>query len=138
MKMKKTKLELKDKAIEPLKRRKSLILSPKRIVLILFILFLALVGVYFWREIGFLVKPPMLEVSQPPADITVNQDFFEIIGKTNPTTYLTVNNEEVYIDKGGNFKTQINLSEGLNIIKIESKNRFNKTSEIIRRILYQP
>lgn len=136
--MKKTKLELKDKAIEPLKRTKSLVISPKRIVLIVFILFLALVAIYFWREIGFLIRPPMLKVTQPPADVTVSQETFEIIGKTNSTAYLTVNNEEVYIDKGGNFKTEINLSEGLNIIKIESKNRFNKTSEIIRRILYQP
>ena len=136
--MKKTKLELKDKPLKPLKREKSLVLSPKRIVIILFILFLALVAIYFWREVGFLVRPPMLEVAQPPADVTVSQEVFEIIGKTNPTAYLTVNNEEVYIDKGGNFKAEINLYEGLNIIKIESKNRFNKTSEIIRRILYQP
>lgn len=136
--MKKVKLELKDKAIEPLKGTKALLITPKRIVLIIFIPFLILVGLYFWREISFLLKPPFLEVSQPPTDITAKQENFEISGKTDPGAHLTVNTEEVYIDKEGIFKTQINLSEGLNIIKIESKNRFNKINEIIRRIIYNP
>jgi len=99
--MKKTKLELKDKPIKPLKRTMSLVIGPKKIVLILFILFL-----------------------------------IEVLGKTEPMSYLTINGEETYINREGNFKTEIELSEGLNIIKINSKNRFGKTNEIIRRILY--
>jgi hypothetical protein len=135
--MKKVKLELKDKAIKPLKRERSLVISPKKIVLVVSILFLVLVGLYFWREIGFLIKAPSLEVTQPPTDITLTQDNFEIIGNTDPVVYLTVNNEEVYIDKKGNFRTEIELSEGLNIIKIKAKNRFGRTNEIIRRIIYE-
>jgi len=135
--MKKIKLELKDKPIKPLKRTRSLVVGPKKIVLILFILFLILVAFYFWREISFLVKAPGLEVFQPPTDITVTQEAFEILGKTEPISYLTINGEEIYIDRKGNFKTEIELSEGLNIIKINSKNRFGKTNEIIRRILYE-
>jgi len=134
--MEKIKLELKDKPIEPLVKRKSLIITPKRIILVVFILFLIVVGWYFWKEICFLIKPPALEVSQPPTDITVNQENFEIIGKTSPVAYLTVNNQEVYIDKGGNFKKEISLVNGLNIIKIEARNRFGKTNTIIRRIIY--
>ncbi|GAG40694.1 unnamed protein product [marine sediment metagenome] len=135
--MKKTKLELKDKAIRPIKRIKPLLITPKRIVVFVFILFLILVAIYFWREISFLVTAPKLEVNQPPTDITITEGSFEILGKTEATAYLTVNKEEVYLDKEGNFKTTIELSEGLNIIKIESKNRFNKKNEIIRRIIYE-
>lgn len=135
--MKRVKLELKDKPIEPLKRGKSLLITPKRIVLFAFILFLILVGLYFWREISFLLKPPSLEVSQPVADMTTNQGVLEILGKTNPAVYLTINNQEVYIDKEGNFKTEIELSEGINLITIQAKNRFGKTNEIIRRIIYE-
>lgn len=134
--MQKIKLELKDKAIEPLVKRRSLAITPKRIILGLFILFLILVAWYFWHEICFLIKAPELEVYQPLADVTVNQENFEVSGKTNPVAYLTVNGQEVYIDKEGNFKKEINLSNGVNIIKIETKNRFGKTSTIIRRIIY--
>lgn len=135
--MRKLKLEVKDKAIEPIRGSKVLVISPKKIVLIVFIIFLILVGLYFYREIRFLVKAPKLEISQPPADITVTEEIFEIIGKTESFAYLTVNDQEVYIDKEGNFQSQINLSQGVNIIKIEAKNRFNKANQIIRRIIYE-
>jgi len=134
----KAKLEVKDKAIRPLKRMRRLVITPKRISLIVFVLFLILVGLYFHREIGFLTKAPALEVSQPPFDITVKQETFEIIGITNLSAYLTVNDKEVYIDKQGEFKTEVNLLEGVNTITIQAKNRFDKTNEIIRRIIYQP
>jgi len=131
------KLELKDKAIEPLKKMRRLVITPKRITLIVFVLFLILVGCYFWHEIGFLTKAPSLEVIQPPTDITVEEEIFEIIGKTDLSAYLTINDKEIYIDKEGNFKTEINLSKGINIIKIQAKNRFEKINEIIRRIIYE-
>lgn len=133
-----SKLEPKDKPIKPLKKIRTLSITPKRIALIVFILFLILVGIYFYREIGFLIKPPGLEVTQPPTDITLKQETFEIVGKTDASAYLTVNSKEVYIDKEGGFKAEISLSEGLNIIKIEAKNRFGKTNQIIRRIIYAP
>lgn len=131
------KVEPKDKPIQPLKGARAVVITPKRIVLIVFIIFLVLVGLYFYWQIGFLTRAPELEVSQPPTDITTIQATFEIIGKTIPNAYLTVNNQEVYIDKEGNFKTEIELSEGVNIVKVEVKNRFNKTNEIIRRIIYE-
>lgn len=131
------KLEVKDKAIRPLKRMRQLVITPKRISLIVFVLFLILIGLYFWREIGFLTKAPALEVSQPPTDITIKQETFEIIGTTDSSAYLTVNNKEVYIDKQGEFKTEVNLLEGVNTITIQAKNRFDRTNEIIRRIIYE-
>jgi len=134
--MQKIKLELKDKPLKPLMNKKSLLVTPKKIVLFLFVLFLVLVVFYFWKEICFLIKPPALEVFQPPADITVNQDRFEIIGKTTPFAYLILNGEELYIDKEGNFRKEITLSFGLNTLKIEAKNRFGKTNTITRRIIF--
>ena len=136
--MQKIKLELKDKPIEPLVKRRSLAITPKRIILGIFILFLVVVVWFFWKEICYLIKPPELEIIQPSIDITVNQENFEIIGKTSPVAYLTVNGQEVYIDKAGNFKKEIELSNGVNMIKIEAKNRFGKTNTIIRRIIFNP
>jgi hypothetical protein len=134
--MQKIKLELKDKPLQPLIKRRSLMITPKKVILFLFVLFLILVVLYFWKEICFLIRPPALEVFQPPMDITVNQDKFEIIGQTTPFAYLILNGEELYIDKEGSFKKEITLSVGLNTLKIEAKNRFGKTNTIIRRIIY--
>ena len=83
-----------------------------------------------------MVKAPSLEITQPPTDISTTQNTIEIIGKTESTAYLSINDQEVYLEADGNFKTEINLNEGVNIIKIESKNRFNKVNTIIRRVIY--
>ncbi len=132
--MQKINLELKDKPLEPLLNKKSLIFTPRKIALFLFLIFLAFTVFYFWREICFLIKPPILEVIQPPADIVLTQSNFEIIGKTVPFAVVTINSDEVYVDEEGNFKKSVNLVSGLNIFKIEAKNRFGKANTIIRRI----
>ncbi len=134
--MQKTRIEIKDKPLIPIRKGKSLTITPKKLTLIVFILFLILVFGYFWREISFLVQAPKLEVTQPPTDISTTEKTIEIIGKTESTAFLSINNQETYLDKEGNFKSELNLSEGLNTIKIESKNRFNKVNTIIRRIIY--
>jgi len=111
-------------------------ITPKKIVLFVFVLFLILVCLYFWKEIGFLIKPPALEVSQPPTDIIVNQEKFELIGKTNPFAVVSIKGEAAYVDKDGNFKKEILLSIGQNSVKIEAKNRFGKVKSIVRIIIY--
>ena len=118
------------------KYSRNFIITPKKVALIVFVLFLVLVLGYFWREIGFLVQAPKLEVTQPPADISTTEKTITILGETESTAFLSINGQEIYLDKEGGFKTELNLSEGLNTIKIESKNRFNKVNTIIRRVIY--
>jgi len=136
--MEKIKLELKDRPLEPLMKKGSLMVTPKKIIVSVFILFLVLVVLYFWKEIGFLLEPPSLQINQPSADITINQEKFEISGKTNPFALVLINGEQVYIDKDGNFKKEISLSAGINTLLVEAKNRFGKTNTLIRRIIFTP
>jgi len=131
------KIEIKDSPLQPIKGSKIWIITPKRIALIVFTIFLIFVAWYFYREICFLIKAPKLEVFQPPADISITQKTFEIIGKTDSTAYLLIDGQETYLDREGNFKVEINLIDGVNTIKIESKNRFNKINTVIRRIIYE-
>lgn len=135
--MKKIKIEIKDIPLQPIRGNRVWIITPKRIALIVFVVFLIFVGWYFYREICFLIKAPKLEVIQPPTDISTTQKTFEIIGKTDSTAYLLVNGQETYLDREGNFKAEVNLVDGVNTIKIESKNRFNKNNIVIRRIVYE-
>jgi len=136
--MEKIKLELKDKPLAPLMSQKSLLITPKKVILSLFALLLVLAIIYFWKEIGYLIEPPALQISQPREDITVNQEQFEIIGKTNPFAVVNIKGEQIYVDKDGNFKKEFTLSMGLNTFQIEAKNRFGKINTIIRRIIYNP
>jgi len=131
-------LELKDKPLQPLMAKRSLMITPKKIILSLFLVLLIFVVAYFWKEIKFLIEPPSLEIVQPQEDTTVGQEIFEILGKTNPYAVVNIRGEQVYVDKDGNFKKEVSLLMGLNTFQIEAKNRFGKTNTIIRRIIYNP
>jgi len=135
--MKKIKLELKDRAIRPIKKARRLVISPKKISSIFFIIFLIAIVWYFSREITFLTAAPDLEINSPFTDLIVSEESFEVIGKTDPTAFLTINDKKIFIEKDGNFNNLINLVAGVNLIKIKAENRFGKTNEIIRRIIYE-
>ena len=135
--MKKIKLELKDRAIRPIKKARRLVISPKKISSIFFIIFLIAIVWYFSREITFLTAAPDLEINSPFTDLIVSEESFEVIGKTDPTAFLTINDNKIFIEKDGNFNNLINLVAGVNLIKIKAENRFGKTNEIIRRIIYE-
>ncbi|MFH1308749.1 MAG: hypothetical protein ABIH51_01925 [Patescibacteria group bacterium] len=133
--MKKTKLQLKDKPIKPIKKLGNFTINPRKISLIVFVLFLILVAWYFSREIRFLTAAPNLDVDIE--DMIVREESFNILGRTDSSAHLVVNDKEILVEKNGNFETQINLVAGVNLIKIKAKNRFGKTNEIIKRIIYE-
>ncbi|MBU3922843.1 hypothetical protein KJ684_01220 [Patescibacteria group bacterium] len=133
--MKKTKLQLKDKPIKPIKKLGNFTINPRKISLIVFVLFLILVAWYFSREIRFLTAAPNLDVDIE--DMIVREESFNVLGRTDSSAHLVVNDKEILVEKNGNFETQINLVAGVNLIKIKAKNRFGKTNEIIKRIIYE-
>ncbi|MBU2564212.1 hypothetical protein KKA23_01370 [Patescibacteria group bacterium] len=133
--MKKTKLQLKDKPIKPIKKLGNFTINPRKISSIVFVLFLILVAWYFSREIRFLTAAPNLDVDIE--DMIVREESFNVLGRTDSSAHLVVNDKEILVEKNGNFETQINLVAGVNLIKIKAKNRFGKTNEIIKRIIYE-
>jgi len=105
--MKKIRFDIKDKPLMSIKKTKTLMITPKKVALIVFIIFLVLVLGYIYREICFLIRPPKLEIIQPPTDISISQNIIEIIGKTELTASLTINGYDVYINKDGSFKQKL-------------------------------
>lgn len=111
------------------------VFTPKVFSLALGILFFFLVAGYFFYQLNFLISPPKLTVLQPANDFSTSEKILEILGQTEQETKLTINNQEVYIDKDGNFKETFNLSLGLNLIKVEATNRFGKTQRVVRQVI---
>ena len=112
-----------------------LIVTPKRLGLVLAIMAIALVFGYFWHQISYLIHPPSIKIAQPVSDLTTQEKSIEISGRTVSDIYLTINGKEVYVDSRGNFSSVIDLRLGLNILKIEAKDRFGKTNTVIRKVM---
>lgn len=112
-----------------------LIITPKTIGLFLVAITVILIVGYLIYQFDYLIAPPKLFIDYPSEDLTINRSDIEISGRSDPTAKLTINGQQVYINKDGKFKQSINLSPGENKLNIEAINRFGKKTGIIRQII---
>ncbi len=115
--------------------KRPLLVTPKRLSLVVAILVIGLIFGYFWHQINYLINPPSVKITQPIPDFATQDKSVEISGQTESDVYLTVNGKEIYVDSRGNFSSILSLESGLNILRIEARDRFGKTTTVIRRIM---
>lgn len=115
--------------------KEPIIVNPKRVGLVLCLIITALIFGYFWHQLSFLINPPSIKISQPVSDLTTKERTIEVLGQTDLDVYLTINGREVYVDEKGFFRSVLSLEQGINLLKIEAKDRFGKTNTATRRIM---
>ncbi len=111
------------------------VVTPKRLSLVLGIIVIALIFGYFWHQLSYLINPPSIKIVQPVSDFTTQEKSIKVAGQTEADIYLTINGKEVYVDNEGYFQGVVSLELGLNILKIEAKDRLGKTNTIFRKIM---
>lgn len=84
-----------------------------------------------------LFGPPKLVITEPSKDITQTASSIKLAGKTEEGVSLTINGQKVYTDRNNNFKEDMSLKDGLNTIIVKATNRFNRSSEVVRRVVVQ-
>ncbi len=115
--------------------KKPFIVTPKKTALVVSIIVISLIFGYFWHQLSYLIYPPSIKITHPTSDVTIQQEDIQILGETRPNAYLTINGREVSVDEQGKFSSMISLDLGLNIIRIEAKDRFGKTNTVLRKIM---
>jgi len=119
----------------PFLRSTRLVITPKTLGLAAgAIIFLLVLG-YLAYEVHFLISPPGLLISTPSQDQITENSVMVVAGEVEPTAKLTINGQIVYVEKDGKFQQEINLSQGLNVIKIEAANRLGKKNSVIRQVV---
>jgi len=110
----------------------TIVISPRAIFGILFILSVLGIMFYFYREANKLSETPRLLISQPINNSTVKTNSIELVGTTDIGDQVTINGQPIFVDEKGGFKEKIGLKEGINKLTIKATNKFNK--EIIKEI----
>lgn len=64
--------------------------------------------------------PPALNVTSPKPRFLTNLTSIEVAGRTEAGARIDLNGERVQVDSSGGFRTAVNLSEGQNLIRVES------------------
>lgn len=118
----------------PLDKRK-LALTPARILQMVVFGLILIFFIYLWFQYRFLVGPPNLEVYQPQDEQKIESNIVEITGKTIPEAKVAINNQEVEVDKDGNFKQELQFSESIGKIIVTSTSKLNQTARV-ERVVY--
>jgi cytoskeletal protein RodZ len=117
---------------------KKFILTPKSILTILSVLFFILILGYIGLQIYKFQSPPRLTITSPIDESIVSQELLSVEGTTQPGAVIEINTILVDIDDKGNFKQEITLKEGINVISIKARKNSNNILETVetRKVTY--
>lgn len=112
-------------------------ITPKRLYILAVFLFLAVViGYASIKFIPFLFSPQIALRDLSGETIIVNSPQISVRGGVKNTHSLTLNGQELYIGKNGEFQGILHLEDGINILSLEGKNIFGRSKNLVRRVVY--
>lgn len=91
-------------------------------------------------KVAFDNEKPTLSLSEPEDNkkIQGGDKKVKISGKTETGAKVLINDSQVVVDSGGNFSTDLQINEGDNTITIKAADLAGNTSEIQRKVIFQP
>jgi len=113
------------------------VITPKTIRLFLIGLGIFAILLYLVGQIEQIFTPPQLELYSPQDNITVEDSFITVSGKTEPEVDIYINGQTILADPEGNFSKEVDLQEGVNIIQISVAKERSRENVLERKVLYK-
>lgn len=122
----------------PITKSKTLLITPKRFINLIFGLFIFLFVIYLAIQYFSILSAPKLEIISPENDSQTTVPKIQIQGKTEKNSTVSVNGEFAAIDEDGNFSKEVSLKEGKNVITIVASKKLSPKSEATRMVRLNP
>lgn len=113
---------------------KRILMTPARLIGIVVALIILCFFGYLWVEYRQFVGAPKLAVTSPGDQQTVEIPSVVVEGKTDPEAKVSINNQEVGVDKEGKFREEVKLSASTNTITVTSTSKFNQEAKVERTV----
>ena len=97
------------------------------------IVFVFVAGYLIFQYTRF-VSPPVLRVLEPPENYSTKKTVVRVVGVTNSSSAVRVNNQPVTVDDNGNFETELDVLPGEFKIMVKSVSRSGKETVVERTI----
>lgn len=101
--------------------------------------FLAILLLGFFSYIGFqvnrIIQPPSLSIDSPGDNLVTSRQVIDLKGRVEQESRLTINGQEVYPDKDGNFAEVIGLQPGINFINFAAKKKYSRELQLVRKVM---
>jgi cytoskeletal protein RodZ len=104
-----------------------LVITPKILTLAVGLLFVGVTAGYIVWQVWSINKTPSLNVTQPTENQSVQQASIQVTGTTDPGMSVSVNGDNIFVDSGGAFQTQVGISQGPDEIVVAAENHFGKS-----------
>jgi cytoskeletal protein RodZ len=123
--------------LQPRKMRDAnFFITPKLIGAIIAVLLFGGMVSYVALQLRAFSQPPMLAISNVPAEFTSTKDTVTLKGQTAAGAVIAINNEPIIVNQDGSFSQNIQLSPGVNQIVIQATSQANRQSQRVIKVLY--
>lgn len=99
---------------------------------------LAVVGLflgYLGVKVEAIVRPPELTVDGPASVLLTDGRLYELAGRTEPGTLLSVNGASVPVDPLGAFRQSLTLPEGVTTIRVVARKNHSREQVVERHVI---
>lgn len=102
----------------------------KKIIIFGTLSLVLVVIIYAFFNARLLIAGPRIEIISPENGLSFNTPFIEIFGKAHNTSFITMNGNTIYINEEDEFREKLLLPPGTSIIKIDARDRFERSTEV--------
>ena len=107
-------------------KRFNIAITPRLISVVLgTVLVIITLGWLVWQVLGINTSPE-LTIFEPRQGEVIKESVVKIKGKTDTGSNLSINKENVFVDKDGNFTATLSILSGQTDLVFESTNKFSK------------
>lgn len=99
------------------------------------IAFFAVIALYALFQARFVILGPSLAIESPQDNALVDAGTVTVRGTARNISHLFLDDRQIYTDTAGHFEEKLIASPGLNIIRLEGKDRFGRQKEKTVRIV---
>lgn len=82
-------------------------------------------------------EKPQLEIIFPKDGETINQEEIQVVGKTQKEVFVKINEMPVVVDADGDFKYQLRLEKGENIINVTASDIAGNETSLNLKVYYE-
>lgn len=101
-------------------------------------IFIALLAGYVYLESGDFVEGPQITILAPRGGTMIEDSLIHISGVALRVSKLELNGDTIFIDEAGNFREQILLIPGINIITLTAEDKFGRKIKEIVELIHKP
>ncbi len=113
---------------------KKINITPSRVLGVVVSIIIIGFFAYLWVEYRRFVGAPPLEVNRPQDQTSVDIPSVVVEGQTDSEVKVSVNNQEVGVDKAGHFQQEVKLSASTNKLIITATSKFGQTAKVERTV----